>query len=182
MPLPKNHMKIQKRDEYNAAGEATTQETSYTGVPMAPWGSLPLTSVEDKQKIMELAPCAPSEKIFDCSVGMPLFWQERKTVAFIKRLLIDVHATAVFDLTPGSGACGRACLEMGLQYACLARTPEHASWLQNVFDRCTLREICRKGSTLNNADLAEMITTHFQETLDQLNEQDNDEDTAFKED
>ena len=103
-------------------------------------------------------------------------------MAFIKRLLIDVSATAVFDLTPGSGACGRACLEMGFQYACLARTPEHASWLQNVFDRCTLRELCRKGSILNDAGLAEMIRTHFQETLDQLNEQDNAEDTALKED
>ena len=182
MPLPRTQMNILKREEYNAAGEATTQETSYTGVPMAPWGSLPLTSKEDKEKILGFDPVLPTGKktIFDCSVGLLLFWQERRTVAFTKRLLKDAMAAAVFDLTPGSGACGRACIEMGLPYSCLARSPEHASWLQNVFDRCTLREICKKGSVMNNVDLAELIKTHFQETLDQLNEQDLAEDTEFK--
>ena len=64
---------------------------------------------------------------FDCSVGLPLFWQERKTVAFTKQLLQDAMAAAVFDLTPGSGACGRACFELGIPYSCLARSPEHGS-------------------------------------------------------
>ena len=81
----------------------------------------------------------------------------------------------------GDRACGRACLELGLQYACLARTAEHASWLQNIFDRSTLREVCKKGSAINNTDLAQLIQSHFQETLDQLNEQDNAEDTELKE-
>ena len=85
MPLPRTQMKVMQRDDFNASGEASTQETSYSGVAMAPWGSLPLTSKEDKEKILGLPPLLPTGKktIFDCSVGLPLFWQERKTVAFI---------------------------------------------------------------------------------------------------
>ena len=108
---------------------------------------------------------------------MPLFWQERKSAAIWKRLLQDVRATVVYDLTPGSGQCARACLEAGIEYACLAKSAAHCSWLINVLDRVALGLVCREGSPLHQQGLSKCVKEHFSETLDQLNEQDQAEET-----
>ena len=176
MPLPRTQCKTNSRSEFVAAGEETTHETTYTGVPTAPWGSLPLMQAESKSKIIGCPTDFPRGEIFDSTLGVPLFWQERKTAACWKALLQDVSAKAVFDLTPGSGVCGRACMELGLSYACVTRDAEHCSWLQNIFDRHALRAICTSGGPLHNADLEESIKAHFEDVLQQLNDQDGAED------
>ena len=114
--------------------------------------------------------------LFDSSVGVPLFWQERKTVKCWKAILKDVQCKAVFDLTPGSGACARAAMEMGVPYAGVTRCQEHCSWLQNILDRQALRCVATAGA-LFDQDLSECVKEHFQDVLDQLNEQDAIEDT-----
>ena len=88
-------------------------------------------------------------------------------------------ATAVFDLTPGSGQCARACMEMGIPYACTAKNAAHGSWLINVLDRMALAQICKQGSPLFQQDLSECLKEHFGETLDQLNEQDQAVETSI---
>ena len=92
----------------------------------------------------------------------------------------DVGAKAIFDLTPGSGACGRAAMAMGISYSCLARNAEHCSWLQNIWDRQALRCICEEGGPLHQQDLSQCIKEHFAETLDQLNQMDNAEEVEFE--
>ena len=108
---------------------------------------------------------------------MPLFWQERKTPALWKRLMTDVKARAVFDMTPGSGALARACMEEGISYAGVCRTPVHASWLMNICDRQALRQLCTKGCALYHQTLSSCIQSHFGELLDRLNDQDAAADT-----
>ena len=142
-------------------------------------GTLPLITATEKAKIHGCEALAPQEDLFDTSLGMPLYWQERKTVKCMKTLLKDVHAKAVFDLTPGSGVCGRAAMELGISYSCLARSAEHCSWLQNIWDRQALRYICEDGGPLHQQDLSQCITEHFAETLDQLNQMDQAEETEF---
>jgi hypothetical protein len=51
MPLPRTKIAATPRGEFAAAGEETTHETTYTGVPTAPWGSLPLLAADKKQEI-----------------------------------------------------------------------------------------------------------------------------------
>ena len=139
----------------------------------------------DKAKILGYSPASPpiaaSQKVFDASLGHPLFWTERKTPAFWKELLKDLNATSVFDVTPGSGQCARACMQAGIQYSCLAKNAEHGSWLINVLDRAALQTICQLGSPLHANDLSASIQEHFSETLDQLNEQDKAEETTIVE-
>jgi hypothetical protein len=182
MPVARTQLVAAPRELFTHAGEESTHETTYTGVDAAPWGSLPLIQASDKEKIVGYVPAAPQGAVFDTAVGMPLFWQERKSVACLKALLADVQAKTVFDLTPGSGACGRAAMEMGLVYACVTRNPEHSSWLQNIFDRHALRGICTSGGPLHEQDLSQCIQEHFQEVLDQLNEMDNAADTELGDD
>lgn len=118
--------------------------------------------------------------MFDPSLGLPLFWNERKSFAVWKELLKDLHATCVFDLTPGSGQCARACMEAGIHYSCLTRDATHCSWLINVLDRLALGQICQTGAALFQQDLAQCVKEHFAETLDQLNEQDRAEEAGME--
>ena len=184
MPLNRSMLPTQKRDSFNSAGEESTHETSYTGVDAIPWGALPLLLPADKEKILGYPPATPpssaSKKGFDSSLGLPLFWTERKGPQIWQQLLKHLNATSVFDTTPGSGQCARACMEAGISYSCLAKNAEHGSWLINVLDKMALAQICKQGSPLYQQDLSECLNEHFSETLDQLNEQDNAEETIIE--
>ena len=92
----------------------------------------------------------------------PLYWQEKKTPEFWSTLLSDLGAKAVFDCTSGAGSCGRACMDAGIMYACLAKNQEHTWWLQNVFDRAAVTSICTLESALYSQDLASCIKAHYQ--------------------
>ncbi len=172
MPLARTQVATTPRTHYNQAGEDSTHETTYTGVEPAPWGSLPLMLASDKEKVVGHAPEVPKSAVFDTGMGVPLYWQERKTVTCWKALLGDVQAKAVYDLTPGSGACARAAMQLGATYACVTRNAEHGSWLQNIVDRQALRSICEAGHPLHQQDLAQCVHDHFEDILDQLNQQD----------
>ncbi len=97
-------------------------------------------------------------------------------------MLQDLDGKAVFDLTPGSGACARACLELGVAYVGLCRCAEHASWLQNVLDRHALLLMTRQGTPLFEQDMAQCVTEHFQDVQDQLNSADACVDRELEED
>ena len=178
LPVSRTQLSTKQRKEYTAAGELSTHDATYTGVQTVPWCGLPCIAVEDKAKIMGFEPQVPNAKFYDASCGQPLFWQERKTVKFGRRLLEDLDAKVVCDLSPGSGTCARACMDMGISYTGITRAPEHCSWLQNVLDRHALQTITTTGSPLFEQDLAAAIREHFQDLLDQLHEADAQEDMA----
>jgi hypothetical protein len=181
-PVARTMLPVRNRDEFGAAGENSTHDSSYTGVPPLPWGGVPLLSSSDKAKIVGHDPEVPRVRLFDVALGQPLFWAERKSPSFFRRLFADLSAKVVVDCTPGSGSAARACMEMGLHYLAIARNPEHASWLVNVTDRAALKAIVATGTPLFNQDLAAAIATHFQDILDQLHEADNCKDDAPEED
>jgi len=169
MPVSRSLMAARPReDTYNAAGEESSHDTTYTGVESAPWASLPRLSAAGKASILGFEPETPNEYMFDSSGGLPLFWQERKTVKFWISLLNTYHAKAVVDATLGSGACARAAMELGLPYSCFCRNAEHASWLQNVLDMHALRAMCTSGSALFLQGYLDCVNEHFKDVLDRL--------------
>ena len=74
----------------------------------------------------------------------------------------------MFDCTPGAGSCARACLDMGVNYACVAKNKEHSTWLQNVLDRAAVTSICTVESALYSQDLATCIHAHQSDIVDQV--------------
>ena len=44
--------------------------------------------------------------------------------------------------------------------------PKHLAWLQNILDTAALRYIAKKGEVLYNEELAELITQHYQDLLE----------------
>ena len=176
-PVPRTQLPVKPRSAMGAsAGESTTHDASYTGVPTMPWGAMAILSSEDKARILGHTVQKPREQLFGVSMGQPLFWGERKSVAFWRGLFHDFSIGAVVDASPGSGTAARAALEEGVPYLGLARNNSHSTWLSNVTDRAVLRAICTIGSPVFNQDLATSITQHFQDILDAIAEADNSED------
>jgi len=56
----------------------------------------------------------------------------------ISRIVLDLDAKAVCDLSPGCGTCARAYIDMEIFYTGITRAAEHCSRLQNVLDRHAL--------------------------------------------
>ena len=117
------------RTQLYSAGVETTHETAYTGVDPVPWEALPLLLPANREKIMGyeavVPPSTASQKVFDTSLGLPLFWNERRGAAIWTQLMKDIQATAIFDLTLASGQCAGAAMEAGIQHSCIARCAEH---------------------------------------------------------
>ena len=66
---------------------------------------------------------------------------------------------------------GRACLRAGIQYAALCRNEAHASWVGNILDRESCELIVANQSPLFEQDLGTMVKKHFEDVLEQLEEQ-----------
>ena len=162
-----------------AAGEESTHDSTYTGVPPMAWQQMPRLTAKDKARIWGGSEEAdtPRPELFDTSMGQPLVWQERKSPTFWQNLLTDLCAKTVVDYSPGSGSVARACMQMGIMYHGFAKNAEHASWLQNVLDRAALQVICTVGSPMHT-DLAEAVQEHFTDVIEELNERDRAEDAV----
>jgi hypothetical protein len=174
MPLSRNHLPVKPRtDSCRSAGEDSTYFTTYTGVEPLVWSAMQLVSSTDKEKIFGYPPQTPKLASDSAATpACPLFWQEKKTPSFWTTILTDLGAKAVFDCTPGAGSCARACMDMGISYACVAKNQHHSSWLQNVLDRAAVTSICTLESALYTQDLATCIKEHLQEVVDQVRHQD----------
>ncbi len=185
-PVNRTLLAARERDgSFNAAGESSTHDISYTGVKAVPWSALPLLSVADKAKLLATPQenvQVPSENLFASAGGIPLFWQDRKPVSFWKKLFTDMQAKCVVDLTPGAGLAARAALERGIPYLGLARTAEHSQWLGNVLDRSAVHAAVTSGTALHSSDLEGSIKEHFGEVLDHIRDADVAEDKEAPED
>ena len=130
-----------------------------------------------QEAIHGFKPPTPSNKLFDTTMGLPLFWGERKSTKLYNQILRDVMATAVFDATPGSGQLARACLDRGIQYTCVAQNHQHAKWLTNILDRYAIALVGTSGSAFYDADLAALAKEHFQDVTDLIGQQDGSKDS-----
>ena len=158
--------------DFNVAGEADSYDASYSGIPYRSRYSLPLLPAKEREVIVGAAP-SPVAGLFNVAErGHPFSWKEKKSIAWYVRFLSGISAGLVIDLTPGSGALARACLQSGIQYVGVCRKVEHASWLINVLNRAAVELITRNGTTLYESDLASVLKDHFKELIEELNAQD----------
>ena len=186
-PVPRTQIPVQPRRAIaslqgtKVAETGSTHESCYMNVPPLPWGALPMVTKADKTRILGITDetdQTPRTGLYDTTLGLPLYWNDRKSSDWWACLFGDLNAKSVVDLTPGNGCAARAAMESGIQYVGIARNQEHASWLQNVADRNALRLICTTNSALYHSDLSTSINEHFADVLDQLQEADKSTDAA----
>ena len=165
-PSPRTAFTAKPRTQYNALGESSTHDTTYSAVPFRTLSSMPRISATDKAVIMGGASAAGvPEPLRVVCPNPPLFWQECKPTELYEQLLSDLDVTSVFDLSPGSGALAEACLRLGATYAGVTAKAEHARWLQNVLDRITVKHVITPGRSLFNKESVDTMRLHFGDIL-----------------
>ena len=87
-------------------------------------------------------------------------------------MLEAANADFVVDLGAGSGITARACLTLGIPWVGLCWNQVHVHWLNNVIDRWALESIVDKSSPLHEQDLSKLVTTHFSDVLQQIQDRD----------
>ena len=126
----------------------TEPHAAYTGFPIRPRSSMPLMAAKERDEIVGQSP-SPTAGVFDVSSrGHAFSWHEKKPIEWYKTFLAEIKATLVIDVTPGSGALARACLDEGIQYIGVRRSNQHMSWLVNVLDRASVESTVRQGTAL----------------------------------
>ena len=136
--------------------------------------SLARIGSEDKAKIFGEIPADLPKKWMDSvTEGVPLLWQESKSLEVWVQLLKDVHGEMVIDLSPGSGVLATACLQLGIPYLGIVSNVTHVTWLTNVMDRAALQFIVQSGHVLYQDDLAELVKNMFADLLEQRDESQN---------
>ena len=133
-----------------------------------------MATAEDKAKILGLATVpTPPSRLFDASMGQPLFWSERKSPAFWGSLLEDLGAGSVVEVgSVGGAALGRACLMAGIPYVGLVQNQDHCNWVENLLDKTAVTLIAQSGSSLHAQDLGQLIKEHFADVMEEVEEMD----------
>ena len=174
-PVSKSHVPTQERKAARSAGnqwEATTFSSTFSSMVPLSWRQLPTIALADKARIIGASTPVPSSKIFDSDLGCPLCWQEVKSKDLWCALLEATNADFVVDLAAGGGLTARACLTLGVPWVGLCWNQVHANWLNNVVDRWALEEIVKKQSPLHEQDLAKLVSAHFSDVLQQIQDKD----------
>lgn len=173
LPCPRVRLNTKSRELFNAAGESSTHDSTWTAVPALSAMQLPRLPAAEKRKIFkeikEDAEMQPPKWPVD---GVPLFWNEVKPLEFWVEFLRVWDLHAIMDLTPGSGTLAGACMKLGIQYLGVCADPVHLSWLHNTCDKAAIQHIIEQGSPLyHSAELSELLRAEFADVLDELNEQ-----------
>jgi hypothetical protein len=165
----RSRMEIKERKVYCDAGESSTTDSTYSGIPRRHIFDLPLISIADKAKILACdvnsVALAPPAIAASLGVGVPLAWQDIRPVPFLRQLFRDLDVGFVVDVTPGSGSLGEAALEHGLGYNGLSAGLTHQVWLQTLFDKKALCLICEREHPLYQKELVVHVKEYFSELL-----------------
>ena len=172
MPSNKTRFTVKDRgsDGFSGAGEDSTHFTTYTGIPHIPRNHLALIAPKEKVQI-DGGPEVDADSLPESwgkrgLRGVPLFWNETKSVDVWVRILGDTSVKAVLDVSPGSGNLAAACMLTGAQYVGFVYKRTHHAWLTNVVDRLAMKHIAESGSHLFQEDLASHVKLLFSELVD----------------
>ena len=133
---------------------------------------MPFLSAIEREAIVGQSPIPPAGLFDVADRGHPFSWHEKKPILWWKTFIKEIAANLVIDLTPGSGALARACLDSGIQYVGVCRSEPHCSWLVNILNRASVESIVRQGAALYEQDLSTCLKEHFKELIDELHAQD----------
>ena len=169
-PCAKTALVAKPRDTFNALGESSTHDTTYSGITKRSRKAMPRITEEDKRLIVGGSASGVPDQLLQAFPNPVLYWQEAKPVDLLEQLLTDFDMRAVFDISPGSGALAEAALRLGISYVGVTTTSTHAKWLGNVIDRVAMGHLAMPGRPLYNKEVASDVNTYFGDMLAGLQE------------
>ena len=168
LPCSRQRLTVARReDKFLPKGADSTHCAMFANVPLPAATLFPRMSMTEKAAIFPVGCCgspprSPHPQKWDFG-GVPLFWRESKSSDLWSAVLGMFSIKDIVDLTPGSGALARAAMSRGLKYIGIVSDVKHLAWLQNTLDTAALRFIAKSGEPLYMAELADVITQHYQD-------------------
>ncbi|CAK0884989.1 unnamed protein product [Prorocentrum cordatum] len=174
MPV-KGPRKVVHRSEFNARGESSTADTTYSGATMRRLSELPRLSYETKASILGAASCAsvdgariPRLQADIDSKGHPFSFNEVKPISLWQTIIGHHSVTHIVDFTPGSGALAAAAAG-AMECEGVACNDDHRDWLDSIAGRCAMykagHEEGRAHQVGGDADFVEKVSTYFSGTM-----------------
>ena len=162
-PKQKKKETMSARMVYNACGEKSTYDMSYTGVEGRSLGELPKLTTQDKKKIFgNEVDCplayAAADQAFTRE-GVPFSWQETKSVDWLSTFFKDMNFDAIFDCTAGSAAAAIAAHYNGQQYDGLTCNPIHKTWCEGLMDQAMFAVLANGGAGATKEHISKVM--HF---------------------
>ena len=136
-------------DGFNACGEESTHDLTYSGYDMRTLGELPKLTVDDKQKLMGTdlnIPLSYDEKDMSVADGVPFAWQETKPVYWWSAFFKDMNFDHVFDTTTGSIAAAIGANYANIQYDGMCLNTLHKAWCEKLMNQATFAVVSEEGA------------------------------------
>jgi len=169
-PCAKTALVAKPRNAFNALGESSTHDTTYSGVTKRSRKAMPRISEDDKTSVFgRRAPSVP-DQMLQAFPNPVLYWQESKPVELFEQILTDFEIRAIFDVSPGSGALAEAALRLGICYVGVTTNSTHTRWLGNVLDRVAMSHLGTPGRPIYSKELASDVNSYFGDMLAGLKE------------
>jgi hypothetical protein len=168
VPGGRGRMQVKERNKvFNAAGETSTFDTTFTAVPPTRVSDLRRISIEDKEKLFPSstqASACPGH--WTRSSGVPVFWNESKSMDFWTNWIRTWDLGVVVDLSPGSGALAAAAMKQSVQYVGVCQSTAHQVWLANALNKVAVEMVADAKSPLFISDIAKSLKTTFADLFD----------------
>ena len=105
----------------------------------------------------------------------PLFWNERKPMAYWKHALQRFKIKKVINFSPGCAMLERVCLEQSIPCVSVCKNQTHQSWTLNVLDRAVTAAMVTKGTSVYDEEIKKDTESFFKDIIDRVHAQDSDE-------
>ena len=149
-PVPKKKTTCKARQAFNACGEKSSFDLTYSGVQLRSLGELPKLTPEDKKKILgtelDVPLSYPGEDQPLAVDGVPFAWTETKPVGWLAAFFKELGIDHIFDTTTGSAAAGIAAHYAGIQYDGVCCNPLHKTWNEQVMNQAMFAIIADGGA------------------------------------
>jgi hypothetical protein len=168
-PHHKNSNNSQARDKYNACGEKSTFELTYTDIELRSLAELPKLTTKDKKRMMgsELdIPLAYVDDIDIASEGVPFSWLETKPVPWWSTFYEDFTIDEAFDCTAGSIGAAIGAHISNVQYDGICCNPLHKIWAEQLMEKAMFAVIADGGANADK-DYQAKVMHFFGPTIDE---------------
>jgi hypothetical protein len=138
------------RQAFNACGETSSFDMTYSAVQLRSLGELPKLTPADKRKMMGTELDIPLAYVDApqglAADGVPFAWGETKPVAWWASFFKDLQIDSVFDTTAGSAAAAIGAHYQGVQYDGLCCNPLHKKWCEDIMNKAMFAIIADGGA------------------------------------
>jgi len=169
-PPQKKTVVCKPRQSFNACGEKSIHDMTYSLVALRNLGELPKLTPGDKQKMMGTAVQIPeSYPGTDNSLaadGVPLAWAESKSVSFWVSFYQDLGIEHIFDCTTGSAAAAMAAFHTNAQYDGICSNPLHKTWCAKLLNQ-VLFAVVAEGGTCAKDEFVQKVLSYFGPAVDE---------------